>query len=535
MNMTRLFKYTGLAFLLVLGLGACKDTIDEYYTNPNKTTTGNVSQLFTRMAYHERIMPTYWDYATFVTGTTAKFSQFIGITNSPKMYQPSTSYGQDRWVSFYSGRSDNDGGIMNLYREIEKNYNALPASQQADQYVYVQLSKVLLYDQTAQIIDLWGDVPFTQAGLLNATNTLQNGEFDDAATVYKAMIDSLASLNTYFSTTTLNTTQKTSLSTQDILLKGNLSMWRKYTNSLRLRLLMRISNYDESTASTKITAMLNDEATYPLVNDNSENILLKMFPSGQKIYSEGLRAGLTDGASSNGALAPQYLLEDVMVANADPRTEVFWDKGGESSSFQGIPTALTSSAQEAMISGNLIASYDSATFIMNWNVPGVIISAAEVSFLKAEAYERWALGTAQDAYETGIRQSVEFYYSINSSAYLNPNYTFSRSPLSSPASTDVDDYIAGTAIAYSGTADEKLEKIATQKWINYFILQAGQAWAEYRRTGYPVLTFPGDPSTSELPPSRLIYPGTEVSYNAANYAKVASKDLRDTKIFWDVK
>jgi hypothetical protein len=89
-------------------------------------------------------------------------------------------------------------------------------------------------------------------------------------------------------------------------------------------------------------------------------------------------------------------------------------------------------------------------------------------------------------------------------------------------------------IAY-GT--NNLEKIATQKWIDFGVIQAHQAWAEYRRTKLPKLTFPTDGSSvlSPNPPNRLLYPGTEASLNTANYEPVKSSDNITTKVFWDVK
>jgi hypothetical protein len=504
--------------------------LEDYYTDPNKTTSAEVSKLFTRLLYNERLYPTYWDYATFVTGATGKFSQFIGVYYSAQMYVPSASWDEDRWESFYSGRGG-ESGILSQYREMEKNYANLPAAQQELNYIFLQYAKVVLYDQTAQMVDLWGDIPFTQANSLNATSTVVNPAFDDAAMLYDSIINGLDLLNTYFASKTLSSIEQQSLAKQDILLKGNITLWRKYTNSLRLRLLMRLSNYD-NTIQSKITAMLNDPGAYPLVDNNDENILLNVNPAGGKNFSsEGLRAGLTDAASSSGPYAPAYMLETMMVANNDPRTDVFWDRG-KTTEWIGMPLYNTPTPQETLVSSGVVATYDSATFIYNWNVPGVILTAAEISFLKAEAYERWSFGDAQTAYETGIKQSIEFYYSINQNQYRNPEVTFSRNAMSSPSPTEINNYIGGANIVYSGTSDEKLKKIWSQKWVNFFILQAGQAWAEIRRTGYPEL--PYNSAITALTPDRLIYPSSESFYNAPNYAAVAAKDTYYTHIFWDV-
>ena len=77
--------------ILLTGILSCSDLIDDYYTNPNRTTEGEMGKLFSYMLYNDYIKPTYWDYATFVTGVTAKYSQFIGIMVGTDMYQPSGS------------------------------------------------------------------------------------------------------------------------------------------------------------------------------------------------------------------------------------------------------------------------------------------------------------------------------------------------------------------------------------------------------------------------------------------------------------
>ncbi|MDQ3290863.1 MAG: SusD/RagB family nutrient-binding outer membrane lipoprotein, partial [Bacteroidota bacterium] len=199
--------------------------------------------------------------------------------------------------------------------------------------------------------------------------------------------------------------------------------------------------------------------------------------------------------------------------------------------YVGLPVNLPSVEQEANISQGKYAVLDSATFIRNSKLPGVVVTSSEVSFLKAEAFERWGGGDAATAYKTGIRQSVNFYYSLNNTSNAG------RTPLTPPADTTMAKFLENPAIEYTGGQQEKLAKIWTQKWVHFGLLQSVQNWAEVRRTKYPMLSFQEDPSTpaEKLPPSRLLYPATEKSLNTENYNKVASKDLPSVKIFWDVK
>jgi hypothetical protein len=266
--------------------------------------------------------------------------------------------------------------------------------------------------------------------------------------------------------------------------------------------------------------MLGNPAKYPMISSNTENVVIKMSPP-------TLKSDLVN-ALPGSPFAPAFLLDTVMATSNDPRTDVYWD-AGKLHGMKGFPANGTASDYE-----NLgYATYDTATFINNYNVPGVILTASEVSFLKAEAGERWGIGAPQSDYENGIAQSVGFYYGINQSAIFSSG---SWSILPTPSAGVISDFIAKPAIAYTGTTQQKLAKIWTQKWVNFFILQAGEAWTEVRRTGYPVLPFAtGTASGSTTPPQRLLYPSTEQIYNPDNYAQVAGKDKANIKIFWDVR
>lgn len=532
--MKRFLINTVLLVTLVASLGSCKKKIEEDYANPELASSGSLSKLLTGMFLNPRIHPSYYDFATFIIPTTAGFSQLVAMPPSTQMYIPSINYNQTRWEHYYDGSMPSDKsaidynyngpGILSTYREMQTSYAALSAEEQAKQLVFLQCAKVVLYDQTAQVIDLWGDIPFTKAGSLNtAARSLSDAPFDKAEAIYDTLINGLKDLNTYFASANLATETQATLSKQDILLGGDITKWRRYANSLRLRLLMRTSYFNEARAKTEVSAMLADPSTYPVISDNSYNVLLNESPT-------TLKSDILDafGGAATPTYAPSFLLDTLMVANADPRTAVLFDSVANKP-YKGFPYNGTTSQYEA----GGFATYDSATFLYNYNIPGVLFTAAEVSFLTAEANERWGAGStpAATAYANGIRQSVAFYYGINQTKILRSG---SWASLPSPSAAAVDAYISN--VAYTGTTTQKLAKIATQNWINFFVLQSGQGWAEYRRTKLPALRFATATSgEAQQPPTRLLYPSSEQLYNATNYAAVASKDTRTTKIFWDVK
>src|SRR5581483_7279509 len=98
----------------------------------------------------------------------------------------------------------------------------------------------------------------------------------------------------------------------------------------------------------------------------------------------------------------------------------------------------------------------------------IIITAAEVQFIKAEAYERWGGGDAKAAYESGVKQSILFYWYINNhSKQKGDAYYGVKEPM--PTDLAIATYLTNPLVAY-GT--NNLEKIATQKWIDFGVIQA---------------------------------------------------------------
>ena len=156
------------------------------------------------------------------------------------------------------------------------------------------------------------------------------------------------------------------------------------------------------------------------------------------------------------------------------------------------------------------------------------MTAAEVDFLKAEAFERWGGGDPAYTYQQGIRHSIEFYY------YLNHLNKFAARTVASPSKESIDEFLLRPEIRYEGSASEKLSRVYIQKWAHFGFLQSIDAWSELRRTNQPQLQFLSTSlSGFELPPSRLTYPASEKTYNP-NYAEVQGSDRRTVKIFWDV-
>jgi hypothetical protein len=523
-----LFK-AGLFLIMLLTLGSCKKALDEKFTDPDKSTQANLPGLLTGILNNNRVKPMYWNVRTFLFLQPALYSQTAYFPISPAMYQQNDSYVGGYWTDFYTSGA-NGSGVMGMFRAMEVAYNAMSVSDQANQKVYLEAARVILYDQASQMIDLWGDIPYSEAGSLPVSSTIKNPKFDEQKALYDLIIAGLDASNTYFSKASANA----GFSKADILLKGNIDLWRRYTNSIRLRMLMRISKVNESTAQTSILAMLNNPTQYPLIDGGNlanyspatSDVLLQQLMDN----NENLNAAFTEGS----LYAPDYMLNTAMLPANDPRIPIMFDKYGKTvdgkfipnPTYKAMPITYTDADQQAH--AGEFAIMDSVTFAQNPKLPGAVMTASEVNFLKAEAYERWgSSATAQAAYELAVKQSVSFYY------YLNGTNATGLKTTPKPDDATINTFATASTIAYTGSSSQKLALIYVQKWLHFGFLQSVQAWSEYRRTGFPQLTFPvARLSGFTTPPTRLTYPSVETSYNAANYQAVKSKDTRTTKIFW---
>jgi hypothetical protein len=293
---------------------------------------------------------------------------------------------------------------------------------------------------------------------------------------------------------------------------------------------MRISNSDETTAKTLIQSILGNSTQYPLPLTAPESIVIQPTSAGSTL-APGDKNEIFNGFGVF-PYAPGHMVNDIMVPSNDPRLPVYFtlNKSGQ---YKGVDNTLTDNQVTTGITAGDFSMWDSTTFLFNQKLPGILITAAEVNFIRAEAFERWGGGDAKAAYENGIRQSIAFWYSVNNNAD-NVDSKMITSKETPPTEAQITAYLADPLVAY-GT--NNLDKIALQKWIDFTVVQANQAWAEYRRTKMPSLSFPTDVSSTKAPnpPTRLLYPSSETSLNAANYAAEQAADKPTTKIFWDVK
>lgn len=514
---------------LVTTLNGCRQSeLEELYPDPGKTSKATVENFFAGVLQAPVIyvMPYYWRFFVVESPTMGHYTQVLGWVNSEKQYIPDASALNDRWTNFYTGP-------MAQYRELQKLYEESSEVDKADKRIFMLAATIFFYDQTQQIVDMWGDIPWSEAGKLKTNLGDLNKslpKYDKGEDIYTAMLDDLKNIADELAEINVPTFYQNVFSSKDFLNDGNLLLWKKYCNSLRLRMLMRVSGVPafQSRVQSEVAAILGNPSKYPVVDNNNENIMIDAKAPNLTTYDNpNSHWRIVDGFETWGMynLAPKAII-DHMVANGDPRLPAMFDPNSDGD-YVGLDPLENSADQNTKISNGLIARYDTATFSRNNFFPGWVITAAEVSFLKAEAYFKYSLGDAKAAYETGVKQSIELYYKINSTG------TF-RAPLASPDPADIDAYLQQPAVSWDANAD-KLNLIGTQKWLNTGISQMPQTWAELRRLNKPALQFMVDASSDQPnPPVRFVLPDTEKKLNSENYKAVQNTDNLNSKVFWDV-
>jgi hypothetical protein len=371
-----------------------------------------------------------------------------------------------------------------------------------------QLARILKAYIYAQITDRWGDVPYSQALQGNSTPV-----FDKQADIYPALIQELTQAAAAFNTS--------SAITGDILYGGSTTKWKKFANSLRMRLALQLTKKFPAAggyAAQQFAAALNDAGGY--IADNSDNLVVN-FPGGNfKSSWFNLYDGRKDFGESNTMTALMSSLGD-----------------GRQNAYGGLTEDQNVSNSNWNATSSLGVPYGRLrTFVDPWtqNNPGwarvlrgdyrtekgsvVLLSAAEVFLARAEAADRgWTSENMTSLYQAGI------------------NASFAQWGLAAPAAS----YFTQSSVALSAPAGTaaNIQKLAIQQYVAGYP-DGQRGWNIWRRTGFPALTPAIDATNSSKQiPRRYTYGQTSYGSNTAAVTAAAGLlpggDTQDSKIWWD--
>lgn len=474
-------------------------------------------------------------------------------TSVANRYQTAYNLAADCW-SGYFGQNNNWGGPNNLNYFLKDGWVAssytesystvVPLWQDLKGKTETQFPEVFALAQILKIsawhkaTDMFGPIPYKEAG-----KGLITVPYDSQEEVYKAMFKELSDAIEVLTKYADNGNSKL-LPNADAVYAGDVHKWVVYANSLMLRLAMRV--YYADAALSKKYALQAVNHSYGVMKTKDDEAKME-------------RGASLEFKNNLDVLINQYnecRMGSSMLAYLggyqDPRLPKYFNTStvsqavtvGTYGKYSGVPTGHDVSSNDAF--------KDSSRPAITSTTPTYWMRASEVYFLLAEAaLHGFAVGgTAESLYEKGIEMSFEENGIASSevadymSSGLKPSaYSFH---LTNPGvNVDVPAVTEATT-AWSGSDEEKLEKIMIQKWIALYP-NGQEAWTEYRRTGYPKLhstitNYSNGEVDSEVGIRRMRFP-TNKSTSAEDIANLESArkllrgglDKAGTRLWWDNK
>ena len=546
---------------LSLIFASCSDKVyEDINTDPTKAAQVNPAS---QLSYAELQIFGDMNYVDVHRLYTYAFTQYLmGCWNT-------TYYGgQHRSDDNEMGRPWNNlypAAIRNLTDAISQTKDA---PEQVNVYAALRIFRVYVGGLLA---DYYGDIPFSEAGLAYLSGN-SKPKYDTQDSLYNYFFKELKDASLLFD---INANSITS----DPLFNGDINKWKKFANSLRLRYAMRISDILPEKAKTEFIAAIADGVMSSASDDACVKHMNVSYSFGQDSYKDFRGNALSKYFFGNDpANNPTYICKtfwDQLYNNNDPRTtrlfrfyiddymsistgdgridmtdavmateatnpgviapvtpgNFSWD---EWPSYPNLPgSKLAQRVQEVQAAHPNFNPGENPRWLrpklannfLRSDNPGVLMTYAEVCFLRAEAaLMNWTSEDAKSMYEAGIRASMDFLSDYYDCAGITTD--------------EYNTYINQPGIAFNG-ANAK-EQINTQAWILH-LHNPAEAWANIRRADYPALTPPAAQNPivdgAEIP-VRLEYPVKESTYSKEAYeeakARVADYSWH-ARLWWDVK
>jgi hypothetical protein len=419
---------------------------------------------------------------------------------------PGPSLYNDRNLSFtawYAGSgtvsapSNLNGPLYNLQTII--NYNnegneAANASINGAKDNQIAVARILKAYFFLLMTDRWGDIPYSQA--LQGSKAFApayDKQQDIYTNLFKELTEAVAQIK-----------EGESGVVGDVLLKGDMAAWKRFANTMRLVMSLRLSKADPAKGKTEYAAAI----AAGVITSNAQNIMYKFIAGDPNNYNPWYN---NYSVSNRNDYAISTTLTNYMAPKNDPRLKVY----GEVLAG-GVVKGLTYGRNAAV---NIPAAYSRiGSFYRDQGAALPIFTYAQVLFCRAEAAKLGYTGAVDDA-------AAETFYKDAIKASWEQNGVFDQ--------TAYDAYLAVPEVAYVAADGQK--KIITEKWVHAY-LNSWEAWNDWRRTGFPVLTPAVDAVDPRGIPFRVGYPTTESSLNGENYktavTNLGGKDDNYAKIWW---
>ena len=480
--------------LVILASFSCTKKFDEINKDPNRPTSVYPGPLLGQMQYK------------FITaalkGAKNNNHELMQVTapresvnGGTHRYQLNNSAGTDIWNEFYINMNDLEDLISIADKTNEPNYKTIALIYKAWSY--------------SILTDCFKDIPFKETA--KAVEGNYKPAFTNQKEIYTQILEDLADANILLTDAQGlsfggDLVYKTAATPKSV----GILKWKKFNNSLRLRLLLRILKRDgELNVRQQINNILADPNLYPVFTSTSDDAIFQ-FPGVNPYFNPFYNARTLNWRSLD--YYTNFFLKQ-LNATEDPRRAIWATQVSIDGKmvYQGIQSGYESTVQHIVDKNS---SYSDA--LKTAPNLGIMMTYSELEFIKAElALKGFATGNNPKAhYENGINASM-LQWKV----------------------TAPTNFLSKTEIAYKSdtTEDGQMSQIMLQKYYALYFTDY-QSWFEKRRTGYPVLPRGnGIPATNQFP-SRLLYPTYLQSLNSDNLKQATEQmggDMSSVKAWWE--
>ncbi|MFK7921560.1 MAG: SusD/RagB family nutrient-binding outer membrane lipoprotein [Bacteroidia bacterium] len=447
---------------------------------------------------------------------------------------------------------DDSGFWVPMYSAIRVVKNLRNAAKQAGDTRYEAIADIWESYTFSMITNLYGDIPYFDP--ISEDPPLLS-QYDKQSEIYPAILQKLKEAGER-----LNRQEVPINQSSDLIFGGDILKWKKFSNTLRIRLAMYMSDADPEAAKVILQEILNDPEAYPIMESNEDNAAFKNDPIQRPSVLYNISKGKIEEAPFSNVFIERLislhdprlpvLAKPVRQVHNDPDTHVLPSNPGPVKYAGHLYGITTDNAHAALWNGGFPFASALGDFfrkedatglplIESASTPTLIALYAEQEFFIAEAIERgFANGNARQHYENGISASIDFYGAgFNDDLYKGAYAEFGFD--------DVDGYLQQVSVNYDGGRD-KLLLIAEQKWLASFFLGL-EPYFDHRRTMLPPLrassgaeNFGPNGSGSRFP-SRAAYSDAELANNPSNVQNartsgfdipIASDESRNEALMW---
>ncbi len=515
--MKRTYYISFGVFMVILLLASCTEELAKLNKNPNAYETVNADFLFTKAQLG----------AVSVSPRANRFN-IMQQLQQEATYSEVTAPGDKYFAEGYV--RDNWGAYSGCLNQIQLVIQHVQEPDLVNKRSAARIWRVYIFHH---LTDLYGDVPYFEAGQGETGN--YQPKYDSQETIYQDMLKELDEAANAFDLS------KPTFEAADLFYNGNPDQWKRLAYSLMLRLGMRLTEVAPDLAKQWVERAI---AGGPVLEDGdiaqipyADSGLL----SNRNPFSEQMRVlDYADGQNPNNVqgskLSKRFIdqLKGNGTTTRDPRLNVIavlWVKQPSGTYVTDTATALQKGMQNAQYNAYPpdfeTYSEPNPNTVMRYDAPVLVMTPAESYFLLAEAAIRnWYSGNAGEAYENGVRAAMRQWSLYGSAAEISPE--------------QIAYYVANNPFKLTGTFEEQLEQISTQKWLLFYLDQI-ENFANWRRTGYPDLiptNYPGNITGGQIP-RRFIVPESEETLNRDNF--LAAKERQSgnntllSRVWWDTE